>query len=98
MAAPSWIVSNDSAPRPDPWTVTRDKKGRRVFTENVPPTLDALRFERPSDRSKFTIEIREACLIGGHAAGPDDTVICFAPTATLLVGRGKITREQRNAF
>jgi hypothetical protein len=95
---PSWAVTDTEKPEQAPWKVTTDKKGKQTFLETIPPTLDSIKYLGQYDRSQFTLEIQEGCLVGGNAVAPGDEVVCYSPTASILRCRGKIIAEIKNAF
>ena len=95
---PSWEVTGQDKPEQPRWKVETDKAGKQTFRELIPPPLRTDGHFHESDRSRFTIELREACVVGSMAANAGDTVHCFRETAGCLSGRGRITREERNAF
>jgi hypothetical protein len=73
-----------------------DKTGRQTFTELVPPPARNDGFSSESDRSRFSVEITEGCLVAGMSASAGDVVRCSCQNAMLLLCRGRIVNEERN--
>ncbi len=97
--APSWKISGHDKKPPERWRSEFDSSGRLVLLEEVvPPSLPPDGPIRPHARSRFEIILGEGCMVAGHAAEAGTKVICFAPTAGLLAGRGKVIAEEMNAF
>lgn len=95
---PSWEISGQDRPEQPRWKVETDKHGKRTITELIPPPPRTDGFQSDSDRSRFRVELLEACLVGGNHANKGDLVICYNENAMMLQCRGKIISEERNAF
>lgn len=97
-AKPNWEVEGRDKPAKPRWKVTTDRKGKQTFREMIPPPLRSDGYSSEFDRSRFSIEITEDCFVGGVHAQNGDKVICFYPAAAMLMGRGKVLSEEKNAI
>lgn len=95
---PYWKIRIEDRPAPQQWRVEVGKGNRQTITELLPPPQRQDGYRNPSERSVFTIELTDSCLVGGNPAESGDKVVCYHEAAAMLSGRGRIIEERKNAF